>query len=157
VTNPSRTATRAGRTAVQLTALVVGVFFLIVGIAGFIPGVTTNFDTITFAGHHSDALLLGVFQVSILHNIVHLVFGVVGIALARTHRAARSYLIGGGIIYLLLFAYGLVVDHASEANFVPLNNADNWLHLGLGVGMVALGLVLGRRQLTDGVDRIATA
>lgn len=152
MTNPPRTPTRARRTAAQTTALVVGVVFLVVGIAGFIPGVTTNFDTITFAGHHSQALLLGVFQVSILHNIVHLVFGVAGIAMARTHHAARSYLIGGGIVYLLLFAYGLIVDRASEANVVPLNDADNWLHLVLGAGMVVLGLALGRRPHDD-VDR----
>lgn len=153
MTYPSRTSVRARRTAAQTTALLVGVVFLIVGIAGFIPGLTSNVDTITFAGHHSDALLLGVFQVSVLHNIVHLVFGVVGIVLARTHGAARSYLIGGGVIYLLLFAYGLIVDRASEANFVPLNDADNWLHLGLGVTMVVLGLVLGRRPVATDVDR----
>jgi hypothetical protein len=144
MTVPSTTPTRARRTAAQTTAVVVGVVFLVVGVAGFIPGLTTNFDTITFAGHHSNALLLGVFQVSVLHNIVHLLFGVTGIALARTHRGARSYLIGGGAIYLLLLVYGLIVDHGSEANFVPLNTADNWLHLGLGIGMIALGLILGR-------------
>jgi hypothetical protein len=151
MTDPSRTPTRAGRTAAQTTALVVGLVFLLVGIAGFIPGLTTNFETISFAGHYSQAMLLGVFQVSILHNIVHLLFGVAGIAMSRTHRGARSYLIGGGIIYLVLFVYGLVIDHTSDANFVPLNTADNWLHLGLAVGMIALGLILGRN-----LDRTTT-
>jgi hypothetical protein len=42
------------------------------------------------AGHHSGALLLGVFQVSILHNIVHLLFGVAGRLLARTAAGARN-------------------------------------------------------------------
>jgi hypothetical protein len=32
----------------------------------------------------------------------------------------------------------------ATANFVPLNTADNWLHLVLGVAMVGLGLWLGR-------------
>jgi hypothetical protein len=45
----------------------------------------------------------------------------------------------------VLWIYGLVVDHDSAANFVPLNSAENWLHLVLGLGMVALGLALGRR------------
>ncbi len=44
----------------------------------------------------------------------------------------------GGIIYLVLWVYGMLIDHTSEANFVPVNNADNWLHLGLAVGMIAL-------------------
>ncbi|SES37204.1 protein of unknown function [Lentzea xinjiangensis] len=135
------------RTPVQLAALVVGVVFLLVGVAGFIPGLTTNYDTLGFAGHHSEALLLGLFQVSILHNIVHLAFGVAGIVLARTVRGAYLYLVGGGVIYLVLWLYGLIIDHDSAANFVPLNTADNWLHLILGIGMIGLGVALGKRAL----------
>ncbi|GAA2702471.1 DUF4383 domain-containing protein [Nonomuraea recticatena] len=120
----------------------VGVVFLLVGVLGFVPGVTSNYDSLRFAGHHSDALLLGLFQVSILHNIVHLLFGVAGILLARTRGAARAYLIGGGLVYLLLWLYGMVINHQSPANFVPVNPADNWLHLILGLGMIALGYVL---------------
>ena len=104
--------------------------FLAVGVLGFVPGITTHYDQLTFAGHHSDAALLGIFNVSVLHNLVHLAFGVAGIVLARTFNSARSYLIGGGIVYLALFIYGLVIDHDSSANFVPVNDADNWLHLG---------------------------
>ncbi len=59
-----------------MVALVFGVVFLVVGIAGFIPGITTDYDTMTWAGHHSDAKLLGIFEVSVLHNIIHLAFGV---------------------------------------------------------------------------------
>ncbi|WP_329812755.1 DUF4383 domain-containing protein, partial [Streptomyces sp. GSL17-113] len=62
----------------------VGAVFLVVGILGFIPGVTTDYGTMQFAGHESQAMLFGVFQVSILHNIVHLLFGVVGLAAMRT-------------------------------------------------------------------------
>ncbi|WP_410651439.1 DUF4383 domain-containing protein [Amycolatopsis sp. cmx-4-54] len=131
--------TRAARTSAQTIAAAVGVVFLVVGIGGFIPGVTTNYEQLSFAGHHSTALLLGIFMVSILHNIVHLLFGVAGLILARTPRGAVGYLIGGGVIYLVLWLYGLVIDHESTANFVPVNTADNWLHLGLGVGMIALG------------------
>ena len=136
------------RSPIRTATLIVGVVFLIVGVLGFIPGITTSFDTITFAGHNSQAKLLGLFQVSILHNIVHLLFGVVGVAAARTAAAARSYLIVGGVIYLVLWIYGLVIDKSSGANFVPLNNADNWLHLVLGVGMIALGAALARRTTT---------
>ncbi len=67
------------------------------------PGITTHYDQLALAGHHSQAALLGVFNVSVLHNLVHLLFGVAGIALARTVTAARAYLIGGGAIYLVLF------------------------------------------------------
>jgi uncharacterized protein DUF4383 len=137
------TSTRAttSRTPAQLAAAAVAVVFLLVGVAGFIPGLTTDYDQLGFAGHESTAMLLGVFMVSVLHNIVHLLFGVAGLALARTPGGARGFLVGGGVIYLVLWLYGLLIDHGSDANFVPVNTADNWLHLGLGVGMIALGLV----------------
>ncbi|GAA4937140.1 hypothetical protein HD597_004633 [Nonomuraea thailandensis] len=142
--------TAATRSPVQLAALVVGVVFLLVGVLGFIPGITTGYDDLRFAGHESDAHLLGVFQISILHNIVHLLFGIAGVLLARTWSGARNFLVGGGVIYLLLWIYGMLVGHDSPANFVPLNAADNWLHLVLGIGMIALGLLLGRRRVTAG-------
>lgn len=141
----SRSESFAGA-PVQKAALIVGVVFLLFGILGFIPGITTNLDQIEFASHHSQAMLMGIFQVSILHNIVHLLFGVGGIALARSFGGARNYLIWGGVVYLALWLYGLIVPHDSAANIVPLNNADNWLHLVLGVGMIALGILLGRRN-----------
>lgn len=138
-------AVRSGaRTPIQTAAFLVGLLFLLVGVLGFIPGITTNYGSMRFAGHESGALLLGLFQVSILHNIVHLLLGVAGVLMARTAQAARLFLIGGGVIYLLLFLYGLLVPHGSTANFVPLNTADNWLHLFLGVGMIVLGAVLSR-------------
>jgi arginine exporter protein ArgO len=138
--------THGARTNAQTAALVVGVVFLLVGILGFIPGVTTNYDDMTFAGHDTSTELLGVFKVSILHNLVHLAFGVVGIIAARSFRWAKWYLIGGGVVYLVLWVYGLAIDHDSDANFVPVNDADNWLHLALGVGMIALGLLPERRR-----------
>jgi hypothetical protein len=130
---------------VRTYALVVGVVFLIAGVAGFVPGLTTNVDEMTFAGHMSESKLLGIFAVSVLHNLVHLAFGVLGIAMSRAPGSAVVFLIGGGVVYLALWIYGLVIDYDSDANFVPLNDADNWLHLVLGLGMIALGL-LGRQQ-----------
>ena len=133
------------RHPVQLAAAAVGAVFLLVGLLGFVPGVTTNYDQLAVAGHDSGALLLGVFAVSILHNLVHVAFGVAGLVLARTRSGAKNYLIVGGIVYAVLWLYGLLIDHGSAANFVPVNGADNWLHLVLGVGMIGLGLALAPR------------
>jgi hypothetical protein len=141
--SPTRT-----RTPVQVAAGVVAVVFLLVGVLGFIPGVTTDYDRLSFAGHDSMAMLLGVFMVSVLHNVVHLLFGIAGLAAARTWRGARLFLVAGGAVYLVLWLYGLLVDHGSDANFVPVNTADDWLHLGLGVGMIALGLLTARAGRT---------
>lgn len=128
------------RTPVQSIAALVGVVFLLVGILGFVPGITTHYGDLSFAGHDSGAKLLGIFQISILHNIVHLLFGVVGLALARTADGARTYLVGGGAVYLVLWVIGLV----GAADWIPANTADNWLHFALGVGMIALGFVTSR-------------
>lgn len=123
------------RTLAQTLALLIGAAFLAAGILGFIPGITSNYDELSFAGTDSDAELLGIFQVSILHNIVHLLFGA-GILFARTHEGALNYLLGAGVVYVVLFVYGLFVGNNSDANFVPINNADDWLHLALAAGLL---------------------
>ena len=139
-------APAAGQDLLRTAAKVVGAVFLLVGVLGFVPGITSNYGGMGFAGPESTAMLLGLFQVSILHNIVHLLFGVAGILMSRTDSGSRTFLVGGGAIYLVLWLYGLVIDFNSAANFVPLNSADNWLHLLLGVGMIALGVLLSRRH-----------
>ena len=131
------------RTPVQNVARLVGIVFLLVGIAGFIPGLTTNlYEGLEFAGNDGTAELLGLFQVSVLHNIVHLLFGLAGLALAGTASGARTFLVGGGAIYLALWLLGLI----GATDWIPTNSADDWLHLVLGVGMVGLGVALTRER-----------
>ncbi len=131
-------------TAIQKTALVVGIVFLLVGIAGFIPGLTHSAEHLAGAGTHSEALLLGVFQVSVLHNLVHLAFGVAGVAVAARAKASRAYLIWGGVVYFVVWLYGLFAVGNDQLNFLPVNDADNWLHLVLAIGMVLLGVFINR-------------
>ncbi len=151
-----RTLDAAGRSPVRAAALIVGVVFLIVGLAGFIPGVTTDYSALGGAGPDSRAQLVGLFQVSVLHNIVHLLFGVVGVLMSRTAANARLFLVGGGVVYLVLWIYGLAVGPTSTANFVPLNVADDWLHFVLGIGMIGLGVVLTRGRGVVSGSRAAT-
>ena len=66
--------------------------------------------------------------------------------MARTYAASRAYLLVGGLVYLGLWVYGILIDHASTANFVPVNSADNWLHLGLGAVMMLLGVTLAAQR-----------
>lgn len=140
------TTSTGGRTLIQTAALLVGATFVLVGLLGFVPGITTSFDELSFASNDSGAELLGIFQVSVLHNLVHLLFGVVGLVMAKSVSGAKLFLVGGGAVYVVLFVYGLVIDLGSAANFVPVNEADNYLHLVLGVAMIGLGSVLGKKD-----------
>ena len=134
------------RTLAQTLAFVFGVAFLGVGVLGFIPGITQDLGDIKFAGNDSPAELLGIFQVSILHNIVHLLFGIAGLAMSRAWDTARTYLLGAGVIYLVLFVYGLLVGNDDDANFVPMNNADDILHLVLGLALLGSWYVTRRER-----------
>ena len=131
------------RTSVQNVGRLVGAVFLLVGIAGFIPGLTTHlYDGLEFAGDDGTSELLGLFAVSVLHNIVHMLFGIAGLALAATASGARAYLIGGGAVYIGLFLLGIV----GGGDWIPANDADDWLHLLLGVGMIAVGVATTRER-----------
>ena len=140
------------RTAIQKTSLIVGIVFLLVGIAGFIPGLTHSAEHLQGAGVDSQAQLLGVFQVSILHNLVHLLFGIAGIAAAARARASRLYLIIGGVVYLVVWIYGLIAVNNDAINFLPVNDADNWLHMALAAGMVLLGIFVTRLSRVEQSD-----
>jgi arginine exporter protein ArgO len=158
----STRATEA-RTGLQKATLATGIVFLLLGMLGFIPGVTANFDSLGLAGPGSKAELFGVFRVSVLHNAVHLATAIAGLVMARTHRQGRNFLIYGGVAYLFLWLYGLLMGDDLPANFLPENNADNWLHLALGLAMIALAVLLSPKTLpgdksfpgSQGMDRPA--
>lgn len=129
------------RPPVQLLSTLVSAVFVLVGIAGFIPGLTTElYDGLEFMGEGGEAELLGIFDTSVLHNLVHLGFGLVGLAMSRTWSGARTFLIGGGLIYIALWLLGLI----GGADWIPANDADDWLHFVLGVGMIGLGYATTR-------------
>jgi hypothetical protein len=115
------------RSLAQTLAWLFGIVFLLVGILGFIPGITQDAPG-SFAGESSDGSLLGIFQVSVLHNLAHLAFAV-GILAARKHATALTYLLVGGLAYAGLFVLGIL----GAMDWLPADDTDDWLHLGLAV------------------------
>ncbi len=120
-------------TTAQRLALAFGAAFLAVGVLGFVPGATTGLGELELAGEDSGAQLFGLFQVSVLHNVVHLLFGV-GVLAARRHASSLQYLLTAGVLYAVVLAYGVL---ARGEDFLPTDAADDWLHAALAVALVA--------------------
>jgi hypothetical protein len=131
--------TTTGRRLNTLVAFAFGAVFVLVGLAGF-------FVT---GGHHvvgqDGGKLLGLFQVNVVHNLVHLAVGAVmiGAAIAGA-RAAKAVNLLFGVVYLVVFVFGLFAL-GNSLNFLALNGADNGLHLALGAALTGSGLLLDRK------------
>ncbi|MGO1257982.1 MAG: DUF4383 domain-containing protein [Brachybacterium sp.] len=94
-------------------------------------------------GYGSEAMVLGIFQVSALHNLVHLLFGAVTIAQSRFSYSARRILRIGGGLAAVLWLFGLLVDPNSYSNFLPLNLVDTWAYFVLAIVMIGLSFLSG--------------
>lgn len=115
----------------RLLAYALGAVYLLVGLIGF--AVTGPYG---FASNEG-GLLLGIFEVNILHNIAHLAIGaVLVLAAAKSLPAARSANFGVGAVYLLLGVLGPVIT-GTAANILALNGADHVLHLASAVALLA--------------------
>ena len=126
-------------------ATVMGVAFLLIGIMGFIPPLLTH--PAGQEGHGAmrvtafDGYLLGLFHVNILHSIVHVLFGVMGLAMSRTLGSARGYFRIVAVSYLLLTVMGLVPAFNMKNTFglVPIHGNDVWLHALIAIASAYFG------------------
>lgn len=130
-----RTHYREGtvNTTVQKVALVFGIGFLVATVAGFVATGFSNMDP----NPETAPKALGVFPVNVLHNVVHLIFGVWGVLAARSFTGAKSYCQISGAIYLVLVVLGFIAP--TGFGLVPLGGTDPWLHLVLGVPLAYFG------------------
>jgi Domain of unknown function (DUF4383) len=120
-------------TTLQKLAGVFGVIFIIVAVLGFIaPG------GLVMAMDPTTGMVLGVFPVNLLHNIVHLLFGVWGLVASRSWSGSKTFFTVGGIIYVVLTCVGFLSP--TGFGLVPLGGADIWLHAVLAIAMLGIGL-----------------
>ncbi len=108
-------------------SLLFGIVFLAVGILGFVPGVTNDQD-----------LLLGIFQVSALHNMVHILSGLAAVLAAKNDSYAQLYFRIFGSVYALVAVVGFIQGDTVLGLF-DINMADNWLHTVLAVAILGIG------------------
>lgn len=107
-----------------------GILFLLAGIAGFIPGATLPHSHPDVAVDAFLGLEFGLFPVNLLHNLVHIVFGIWGIVAGAGIAASRIYFRSVAVIYALLAAMGLIpaADLHTTFGLIPLYGNDVWLH-----------------------------
>ena len=134
----SGTAGRAGtfddKTPAQLYSLVFGATLLLAGILGFF--VDANFGDL---GSNVQGDELVVFEVNGWHNLVHIASGALGLALAGSRAGARAFALGFGAVYLVVAIWGLIAGDNVLFGLLPINGADNVLHLAIALTGLAAG------------------
>lgn len=115
-----------------------GGVYVLVGLLGFTVSGGTGFAA------PDGGLLLGIFEVNVLHNLVHIAVGALLAVGAATGRAVLVNTLVGAV-YLLVGVFGLVVPADSGANILAINAADNGLHFASALLLLGVGLS-GRRQ-----------
>ncbi|SFF25829.1 DUF4383 domain-containing protein [Blastococcus tunisiensis] len=130
-----------GKSVPEILGLAFGAIYLLIGIIGFF---ITGFDD--FFAHDTGETLLG-FEINGMHNVVHIVIGAAGLALSNTLSGARTYGWLLAVGYGAAFVYGLFAV-GETWDFLSLNWADNWLHL----GTVIVGLVIALMPVRNAVD-----
>lgn len=129
------------RTPAQLYALLFGAVLLLVGIVGF--AADSSFGT----GGDVDGSNLIAFEVNGWHNLVHIASGIAGLALARTVAGARTFALGFGAVYAVVTLWGFI-DGNDVLGLIPVNTADNFLHLAIAALGIAAGLATESRGRT---------
>jgi hypothetical protein len=118
--------------SVQKWAWIFGVVFLVVGILGFVPGITSN------------GMLLGIFMVDGVHNVIHLLSGILAIAAAMgSGMYARLYFKVFGVVYALVTVIGFI-QGSTVLGLIMVNMADNLLHL--VIAALALWIGFGMKE-----------
>lgn len=133
-------------------ALIFGIVFAVVGVAGFIPPFVAApaADEPTLVVEAARGRLLGLFPVNVLHDLVHLAFGIWGIVAYRSFSASKLYAKAVAVIYAVLVVMGFIPVLNTTFGLIPLYGNDIWLHAGLGI----IAAYFGFRTEPD---RLATA
>jgi hypothetical protein len=139
------------RSPAQVYAIVIGATLAIAGIVGFFYNASFS----TGDGLDRDAVI-GILDVNGWHNVVHILSGVLGLAVAGSYVGARTYALAFGGVYLLVAALGFIAGSGDEIfNLIPVNTEDNILHLLIGVAGVGAGLATPATLAPSTTDRPA--
>jgi hypothetical protein len=120
-------------------ATVFGIVFVLVGVLGFFAAPPPP-DAAPLAMEHGHGLALGLFPVNTLHNIVHLLFGALGLMAARgILMSARGYFQFLAIAYGALAVLGAIPATQTTFGLIPIYGNDVWLHALIAVAAGVIG------------------
>lgn len=124
-------------------ALVFGIVFLLAGISGFIPAMLQPVpaDAPPLTVNMGYGLVLGLLPVNVLHNLVHILFGILGVVAFAGLVAPRVYAQIVAVTYGLLVILGLLPATQTVFGLIPIYGNDVWLHLVLGVVAAYFGFM----------------
>ena len=141
-----------------LFLLVLGIIFLLIGIAGFIPGLLhTPEPAADVEVKQSFGRLMGLFPVNALHNVVHIIFGIWGIAAYRSYTGARGYSKAVAIIYAVLAVMGIIPGLNTTFGLIPLYGHDIWLHAVIAIAAAYFGFVATDREVGHSTTTTTTS
>lgn len=128
---------------VRTFALIFGLVFALIGLAGFVPAFVTPHEIVEheLAVEQGAGNLFGLFPVNVVHNLVHLAFGVWGLMAYRTTDAAIVYARGVAIVYALFVVMGFVPGLNTVFGLVPIHGNDIWLHALLAAAAGYFGFI----------------
>ena len=108
-------------------ALVLGLGFIVAGVAGFFP--TPAEPPAGLTQTHGFGHALGLLPVNTLHNIVHIVFGLMGVLASRgSLMSGRGYAQFVAVAYGLLTVLGLLPQTNTTFGLIPIYGNDVYLH-----------------------------
>lgn len=107
-------------------SLLLGVILLAVGVAGWRTG-----------GHDHNLIIFGI---NMKHNLVHILSGALALLAGLAgEKYAKTYCLAFGAVYGLVTIAGFL--HVTQAvQLLNLNQADNFLHLGISVACLGVGV-----------------
>lgn len=117
--------------------MVFGAVFLAIGILGFVPGITTE-----------DGLLLGIFQVSPLHNVIHILSGIAALVAMSSASYSRLWFRVFGVVYAIVAIVGWA-QGTTVLGLIDVNVADNILHTVLALAILGVGFALPDDEVTE--------
>ncbi|KAB8319623.1 DUF4383 domain-containing protein [Tolypothrix campylonemoides VB511288] len=116
----------------QYFTLITGIIFVFIGVIGYIPGFvkepTVTPDTAYLSFTIGYGYLLSLFPINVLHNVVHLLVGLLGIVASVSLGSARLYSGVLALFYGLLTVMGLIPATQSTLGLIPIFGNDVWLH-----------------------------